>query len=82
MYNNPNNLPIVGEENSHSKVKQETIEEGKNADSISDCPYSMDSTFHDWWMKGFYSVERQTKRTKKTGPTGTPYYNMKDSPSW
>ena len=54
---NPENLPIVGEENSYESLKQETIQEGIEADSTDECPYEMDSQFWNWWMRGFYSIE-------------------------
>jgi hypothetical protein len=70
-YNNPNNLPIVGEENSHQSLKQEIKEEGRKANSVSECNYAKSSTFRIWWMIGYHNQ-----------PTGTPYKDYEDSPSW
>ncbi len=54
---NPQNLPIVGKENSRQKLKEETVQEGIEANSTDECPYEEDSTFWNWWMKGFYSLD-------------------------
>jgi len=47
------------------------MKEGEEADSTSECPYAKRSTFRIYWMAGYHS-----------GPTGTPYENLKDSQSW
>ena len=60
---NPNNDLIVGYENSLEKIKQETINEGKQSEKISDCTYSEGSTFREWWMKGFISVQGIVQRS-------------------
>lgn len=59
--NNPNNKPIVGEENSHQKLKQEIMKEGRKAyrndKEARSCPYSHGSTFELWWIKGFHKAD-------------------------
>lgn len=56
MKNSQNN-PVVGYENSREKLKQEIVQQGIEADSTDECPYDMNSTFYNWWMRGFYSIE-------------------------
>ena len=59
-YNNSENKPIVGEENSHQSLKQEIIEEGSiswiNGGNLSDNPYAKGSTFWKWWREGWLTI--------------------------